>query len=163
MIEKSRVAVYPGTFDPITLGHLDIIERASKLFDTLIISIAVNSEKKPLFSTNGRLEMIKEAVKHIPNAEIDEFSGLLVEYAEKVKAVAIIRGIRALSDYEYEFKMSLMNRSLNEKITTLFLVAHQKYTHLSSALVQEVAHLGGDVTDLVPSIVAENLKKKYVR
>lgn len=161
MIEKPRIAVYPGTFDPITLGHLDIIERASNLFDKLIIAIAVNSEKQPLFSKSGRLDMIQKSVQHIPNVEVDEFSNLLVEYAEKVEAAAIIRGIRALSDYEYEFKMALMNRSLNEKITTLFLVAHQKYTHLSSSLVREVAHLGGNVNDLVPSNVADKLKQKY--
>ena len=161
MIEKPRIAVYPGTFDPITLGHLDIIERASNLFDKLIIAIAENSEKQPLFSKTGRFEMIQNSVKHIPNVEVDEFSNLLVEYAQKVEATAIIRGIRALSDYEYEFKMALMNRSLNENITTLFLVAHQKYTHLSSSLVREVAHLGGNVNNLVPKNVADKLKQKY--
>tara|TARA_B100000029_G_C17372187_1_gene886577 strand:- start:143 stop:631 length:489 start_codon:yes stop_codon:yes gene_type:complete len=161
MIEKPRIAVYPGTFDPITLGHLDIIERASNLFDKLIIAIAENSEKQPLFSKTGRFEMIQNSVKHIPNVEVDEFSNLLVEYAQKVEATAIIRGIRALSDYEYEFKMALMNRSLNENITTLFLVAHQKYTHLSSSLVREVAHLGGNVNNLVPENVADKLKQKY--
>ncbi len=160
MERKKIIAIYPGSFDPITLGHLDIITRASTLFEKVIIAIAVNSEKNPMFSKDTRLKMIKEVTKNIENIEIDKFSGLLVDYAKNKNATVIVRGIRALSDYEYEFNMALMNRSLDESITTTFLVAHQKYTHLSSSLVREVASLGGNVSNLVPPFVIEELKRK---
>jgi len=160
MERKKIIAIYPGSFDPITLGHLDIITRASTLFEKVIIAIAVNSEKNPMFSKDTRLKMIKEVTKNIENIEIDKFSGLLVDYAKNKNAKVIVRGIRALSDYEYEFNMALMNRSLDESITTTFLVAHQKYTHLSSSLVREVASLGGNVSNLVPPLVIEELKRK---
>ncbi|MBC8196998.1 MAG: pantetheine-phosphate adenylyltransferase [Candidatus Marinimicrobia bacterium] len=160
MERKKIIAIYPGSFDPITLGHLDIITRASTLFEKVIIAIAVNSEKNPMFSKDTRLKMIKEVTKNIENIEIDKFSGLLVDYAKNKNAKVIVRGIRALSDYEYEFNMALMNRSLDESITTTFLVAHQKYTHLSSSLVREVASLGGNVSNLVPPFVIEELKRK---
>jgi len=161
MKKNQKIAIYPGTFDPITLGHIDIIERASNLFDKLIVSIAINSEKQTLFSIQSRLEMIKKSIIHIPNIEVNQFSGLLVNYAKEVDATAIIRGIRALSDYEYEFKMALMNRSLDENITTIFLVAHQKYTHLSSSLVREVASLNGEINQLVPHVVVKKMIKKF--
>jgi len=157
---KQITAIYPGSFDPITLGHLDILKRASSLFNKVIIAVAVNSDKSPIFSQKTRIRMIREVTKNIENIEVDSFSGLLVNYAEVKKAKVIVRGIRALSDYEYEFNMALMNRSLDESITTTFLVAHQKYTHLSSSLVREVASLGGDVSNLVPPIVVDELKRK---
>ncbi|MAJ44313.1 MAG: pantetheine-phosphate adenylyltransferase [Candidatus Marinimicrobia bacterium] len=160
MEKKLITAIYPGSFDPITLGHLDILKRASTLFDKVIIAIAINSEKKPLFSKKTRLKMIKDVTSNIPNIEVDNFTGLLVDYAKNKNAEVIIRGIRALSDYEYEFNMALINRSLEESITTTFLVAHQNYTHLSSSLVREVAGLGGDVSNLVPKNVIEELKRK---
>jgi pantetheine-phosphate adenylyltransferase len=160
MERKKIIAIYPGSFDPITLGHLDVITRASTLFEKVIIAIAINSEKSPMFSKDSRLKMIKEVTKNIKNIEIDSFSGLLVNYAKNKNATVIVRGIRALSDYEYEFNMALMNRSLDESITTTFLVAHQKYTHLSSSLVREVASLGGNVSNLVPPFVIKELKRK---
>jgi len=160
MEKKLITAIYPGSFDPITLGHLDILKRASTLFDKVIIAIAINSEKKPLFSKKTRLKMIKDVTSNITNIEVDNFTGLLVDYAKNKNAEVIIRGIRALSDYEYEFNMALINRSLEESITTTFLVAHQNYTHLSSSLVREVAGLGGDVSNLVPKNVIEELKRK---
>ena len=160
MENKNITAIYPGSFDPITLGHLDIIKRASTLFNKVIIAVAINSDKKPMFSEKSRVKMIKNVTKNIPNIKVDFFNGLLVEYAKVKNAKVIIRGIRALSDYEYEFNMALMNRSLNENITTTFLVAHQNYTHLSSSLVREVATLGGDVSKLVPKYVIEELSRK---
>ena len=160
MEKRTITAIYPGSFDPITLGHLDILKRASTLFVKVIIAVAVNSEKKPMFSQESRVKMIKDVTNNIPNIEVDYFTGLLVDYAKNKDAQVIIRGIRALSDYEYEFNMALMNRSLEEAITTTFLVAHQNYTHLSSSLVREVAGLGGDVSNLVPKNVIEELKRK---
>jgi len=160
MEKKIITAIYPGSFDPITLGHLDILKRASTLFDKVIIAVAVNPEKKPMFSQESRLKMIMDVTNNIQNIEVDCFTGLLVDYAKNKNVQVIIRGIRALSDYEYEFNMALMNRSLEETITTTFLVAHQNYTHLSSSLVREVAGLGGDVSNLVPKNVIEELKRK---
>lgn len=160
MEKKQITAIYPGSFDPITLGHLDILKRASTLFDKVIIAVAINSEKKSMFSQNTRAKMIEQVTKNIENIEVDCFTGLLVDYAKQKNAQVIIRGIRALSDYEYEFNMALMNRSLDESITTTFLVAHQNYTHLSSSLVREVASLGGDVSNLVPQFVVDELKRK---
>ena len=160
MARKKIIAIYPGSFDPITLGHLDILKRAASLFDKVIMAVAINSEKKPMFSNKTRIKMIKEVTKDVDNIEVDSFSGLLVDYAKKQNVSVIVRGIRALSDYEYEFNMALMNRSLDESITTTFLVAHQKYTHLSSSLVREVASLGGNVSNLVPQFVIDELNRK---
>ena len=160
MARKKIIAIYPGSFDPITLGHLDILQRAESLFDKVIMAVAMNSEKKPMFSNKTRMKMIKEVTKDVDNIEVDSFSGLLVDYAKKQNVSVIVRGIRALSDYEYEFNMALMNRSLDESITTTFLVAHQKYTHLSSSLVREVASLGGNVSNLVPQFVIDELNRK---
>jgi len=160
MARKKIIAIYPGSFDPITLGHLDILQRAESLFDKVIMAVAMNSEKKPMFSNKTRMKMIKEVTKDVDNIEVDSFSGLLVDYAKKQNVSVIVRGIRALSDYEYEFNMALMNRSLDESITTTFLVAHQKYTHLSSSLVREVACLGGNVSNLVPQFVIDELNRK---
>jgi pantetheine-phosphate adenylyltransferase len=146
-----KIAIYPGSYDPITNGHLDIIERSSKLFDKIIVAVARNAEKSSaLFSQSERIAMINQSIIHLNNIEVDSFNGLLVNYAADKSANAIIRGLRALSDFEFEFKMALMNRSLNEEISTVFMMPHEKYTHISSSLVKEVASLGGDVSAYVP-------------
>ena len=155
-----KTAVYPGTFDPITYGHIDIIERALNVFDKVIIAISVDSTKNPLFAVEERIKMISEAVKDIQRIEIDSFSGLLVDYAKKTNAIAIIRGLRAVSDFEYEFQMALMNRRLNETIETVFLMPNEKFTYLNSSIVREVVSLGGDISDFVPENVKNELKKK---
>ena len=157
-----KIAIYPGSFDPITNGHLDIIERAVHLFDKVIVTVARNAEKNfPLFSHEERISLIAKAVSELENIEVDSFEGLMVDHAVKHGAVAAIRGLRALSDFEFEFKMALMNRSLNENISTLFLMPHAKYTHVSSSMVREVASLGGSVIKYVPSHVNKALKEKY--
>jgi len=157
-----KIALYPGTFDPVTNGHLDIIERASQLFDKVIVTVAVNSSKTPMFTTDERKEMIRLAVKEkkIKNVSIESFNGLLVGFARKKKATVLIRGLRAVSDFEYEFQMALMNRKLAPKITTVFLMPHEKYTYLNSSIIREVARLKGDVSDLVPRSVRKYIKKK---
>ena len=160
MNNKVKIAIYPGTFDPITYGHIDIIERALTIFDKLIVAISVDSPKKPLFTVDERMDMIKEAAKYNNKVAVDSFNGLLVEYARKVNANAIIRGLRAVSDFEYEFQMALMNRRLNEKIETVFLMPNEKYTYLNSSIVKEIASLGGDITDFVPVNVKDKLIKK---
>ena len=157
-----KTAIYPGSFDPITNGHLDIIERSINLFDKIIISITHNTEKsQPLFSIEERKTLVLESVSAFQNIEVDSFEGLMVNHAVKYKAVAAIRGLRALSDFEFEFKMALMNRSLNDDISTLFLMPHAKYTHLSSSMVKEAASLGGSVSEYVPAHVDRALKEKY--
>ena len=157
-----KIVIYPGSFDPITNGHLDIINRAIHLFDKVVISIASNIDKgKPLFSIDERIEMVAESVHLFNNVEVDTFEGLMVDHASKHNAVAAIRGLRALSDFEFEFKMALMNRSLNEDIGTLFLMPHAKYTHLTSSMVKEAASLGGTVSQYVPIHVNKALKDKY--
>ena len=157
-----KKAIYPGSFDPITNGHLDIIERAVHLFEIVIISVASNSDKcKALFSEKERTNLIWGSVSEIPNIEVDSFEGLMVDHAVKHSAHAAIRGLRALSDFEFEFKMALMNRSLNEEVSTVFLMPHAKYTHISSSMVREVASLGGDVSKYVPAHVNKALKDKY--
>lgn len=153
-------AIYPGTFDPITNGHLDLIERGSKLFDELTVAVLRNLEKNPLFSVDERVEMLKEATRHCPNVSIDTFGGLLVDYAVRRQARVILRGIRAVSDYEYELQMALMNRKLDSNIETVFMMPAVAYTYLSSRLVREVCHLGGDVKGLVPPVVEERLRAK---
>ncbi|KAB2925341.1 MAG: pantetheine-phosphate adenylyltransferase [Bacteroidetes bacterium] len=157
-----RTAIYPGTFDPVTRGHLDIIARAAQMFDRVVVTVAVNSAKSPMFTTDERLTLVRAAVKEarLPNVTAEAFSGLLVNFARKKKASALIRGLRAVSDFEYEFQMALMNRKLAPKITTVFLMPHEKYTYLNSSIVREVARLGGDVTDLVPAAVARALQQK---
>ena len=158
-----KTAIYPGTFDPITNGHLDIIERAVHLFDRVIVSVALNSEMgNTLFSVDDRIKLIRSSISNMPSIEVDSFDGLMVDHANKYSAHAAIRGLRVLSDFEFEFKMALMNRSLNEKVSTVFLMPHAKYTHISSSLIREVASLGGDISAYVPVHVDQALKKKYV-
>jgi pantetheine-phosphate adenylyltransferase len=158
---SKTVAIYPGTFDPITNGHLDIIQRGVNLFDELIVAILHNPEKEPLFSLNERLEMIRLALgNEYPNVRVDSFDGVLVEYAIRQNARALIRGIRAISDYEYELQMALMNRRLEPRIETVFMMPAETYTYLSSRLVKQVSRVGGSVEGLVPSFVAEKLKEK---
>jgi len=154
------LAIYPGSFDPITHGHLDLIERGSRLFDHLVIAILTNIEKQPLFTVEERVEMLREATKGMANVSVDTFSGLLVEYALRKKARAIVRGIRAFSDYEYELQMVLMNRQLEPNIETVFLTPAQAYGHISSRLVKEIFQHGGSVKGLVPPLVEERLRQK---
>jgi pantetheine-phosphate adenylyltransferase len=159
-----RKVIYPGSFDPLTFGHIDIIERSVRLFDRVIVAIITNPAKHPLFSVEERREMIQEiAKKRFPKVEVDVFHGLLMDYAKRKGAQAIVRGIRAVSDYEYEFQMALMNRRLNPKIETVFMMPAEQYSYLSSRMVKEVAELGGSVSGLVPELVEKRLRKKLRR
>jgi pantetheine-phosphate adenylyltransferase len=154
-----RRAIYPGTFDPITNGHLDIVERSSKLFDEVIVAVLVNQEKHPMFSTEERVDMIR-SVAPWPNVVVGTFEGLLVHYAIEQDAQAIVRGIRAVSDYEYELQMALMNRRLEPSVETVFLMAGEAYSYLSSRLIKEVFKLGGPISGLVPELVEERMREK---
>ncbi len=154
-------AIYPGTFDPLTNGHLDLIARGAKIVDQLVVAILRNSEKAtPLFTVEERFEMISEATADFPNVSVATFGGLLVDFARKEGATAVLRGIRAISDYEYEFQMAMMNRKLDPDLETLFMMPAEKYTYVSSRLIKGVFQLGGDVTALVPPLVVERLKAK---
>lgn len=157
---KPRIAIYPGTFDPITLGHVDIIERGSKLFDHVIVTLAINKSKKPLFNADERIEMIEDAVRHLENVSVEAFSGLLVNFAAQKNACVILRGLRAISDFEYEFQMALMNQHLNDQITTLFMMPNEKYTYLNSTIVKDVANFKGDITKFVTNLVEKKLIEK---
>ena len=159
---RRLVAIYPGSFDPITNGHLDVIERASRLVDRLIISVLRNERKQPLFSVQDRIEMVSEVVASYTNVEVDFFEGLLVNHAKDHGATLIIRGIRAISDYEYELQMALMNRRLRPEIETMFLMAGEAHSFISSHLVKEVIRLGGDISDLVPQAVETRLKDRLL-
>ena len=164
MAPESRrlVAIYPGSFDPITNGHLDIIGRAARLVDRLIVSVARNERKQPLFSVQDRAGMVSDVVAGYPNVTVDYFDGLLVDYASSRGATLIIRGIRAISDYEYEWQMALMNRRLRPEIETMFMMAGQEHAFISSNMVKEVIRLGGDVSDLVPVSVEQRLKDRIL-
>jgi len=155
-----RTAIYPGTFDPITYGHLDVIDRAREIFDKVIIMVAHNSSKTPMFDDDERVKMIEDAVKKFKNVKVECFDGLLVTYARKKKATAIVRGLRAVSDFEYEFQMALTNRKLAKEITTVFLMPHEKYTYLNSSIVREIALMGGNVSEFVPAGVKRALMRK---
>ena len=156
-----RIAIYPGTFDPVTLGHIDVLQRAARIFDKVVISVSESSSKKTLFNLEERIELIKKAARNIKNIEVDKFNGLLVKYAEKKKAGAVIRGLRAVSDFEYEFQMALTNRKMSAKVETVFFMPNEKYSFISSTLVKEIASLGGDFKSFVPEAVWQQLKKKY--
>ena len=160
-MKQQTVAIYPGSFDPVTNGHLDLIERASKLFGHLVVAILLNPEKDgPFFPVPERVEMLKEVVGHLPNVEVDTFKGLLVDYARRKDARVIVRGIRAVSDYEFELQMALMNRQLAPGLETVFMLPAQAYSYLSSRLVREVASLGGSIKELVPPTVEARIRAK---
>ena len=154
------IAIYPGSFDPITNGHLDLIQRGSRMFDRLIVSILRNDAKQPLFSVEERMEMLCEVVQVYPNVAVDSFEGLLVEHAAARSATVLLRGIRAISDYEYELQMALMNRRLRPDLETVFLMANESYSFISSRLVKEVFGLGGSIAGLVPPTVEERLRRR---
>jgi len=156
-----RRAIYPGSFDPVTNGHLDVIERARKLFDEVIVAVADNDEKQPLFSLEERLDLLRETAGKIDNVRVAQFKGLLVEFARGESAGAVIRGLRAVSDFEFEFQMALMNRKLDAAVETIFLMPKEEYTYLSSRIVKEIARLGGDVSSFVPGSVAKALSRKF--
>ena len=160
---KRVKAIYPGSFDPLTNGHLDLIERGSRIFDELVVAILINTEKDPLFNERERVEMLKATTRQYGNVSIDTFNGLLVDYVARQKAQAVLRGIRAISDYEYELQMALMNRKLAPEIETVFMMPADTYSYLSSRLVKEVFRLGGSVKGLVPAIVEERLGQKVRR
>lgn len=155
------VSIYPGTFDPVTNGHLDIIERASGLFEKVIVTIAVNQNKKPMFTEAERKDMLVNVTSHLKNVEVDFFEGLLVKYAEEKEAGVILRGLRAISDFEYEFQMSLTNRRLNPEINTVFLMPNEKYTYLNSSLVRELASFNANVKEFIPEYVLKKLEEKF--
>ncbi len=157
---NKRAAIYPGSFDPPTNGHLDLIERGSKIFDELVVAILRNSEKVPMFSVPERLEMLKTLTADLENVRIDTFEGLMVEYAKSINATCVLRGIRAISDYEYELQMALMNRKLEPTLETVFMMPADKYSYVSSRLVREVARAGGPVRGLVPEHVEQRLREK---
>ncbi len=156
----TRRAIYPGSFDPVTNGHLDVIERARKLFDEVIVAVAHNDQKHPLFSLEERMDLLRATVDGAKNVEIASMDGLLVDFAIARNATAVIRGLRAISDFEFEFQMALMNRKLESRVETIFLMPKEEYTYLSSRIVKEIARLGGDVTGFVPPRVAEALARK---
>ena len=157
---KTSVAIYPGSFDPVTNGPLDLTERVEKLFDLVIVAVLQNVDKQPLFTVPERVEMLREVTKQWPAVEVDVFKGLLVDYARKRGAGVILRGIRAVSDYEYELQMALMNRKLEPRLETVFMLPGEPYSYLSAKLVREIAQLGGPLTDLVPAVVEQKLRAK---
>jgi len=157
-----RIAICPGSFDPITNGHLDVIQRAAKLFDRVIVAVAANQSKGPMFDMTERLELVRLSTTQLPNVEAETFSGLLVEYVRHRGAHAVVRGLRAVSDFEFEFQLALMNRKLSEQVETIFMMPRESYTFLSSRLVKEIATLGGDVGEFVPPPVLAALRRRLV-
>lgn len=155
-----RTVIYPGSFDPLTNGHLDLIQRATKLFDRVIVAVARNEGKRPLFSQPERVQMVARAIRGLPHVEVDSFDGLLMDYVERRSAQAVIRGLRAVSDFEFEFQLALMNRKLNERIETIFMMPKDTYTFLSSRIIKEIASLGGDVSAFVPAHVRTAFAEK---
>jgi pantetheine-phosphate adenylyltransferase len=155
-----RTAIYPGSFDPITNGHLDVVQRAARLFDRVVVAVASNESKHPLFTLEQRLRLVREAVGHLANVEADSFDGLLVDYARARQAQAIVRGLRAVSDFEFEFQLALMNRKLEEKVETIFMMPRDTYTFLSSRIVKEIARLGGNINCFVPPNVQVALRER---
>lgn len=160
MTEK-KIAIYPGTFDPVTNGHIDIVERARELFDEVIVTVAINLAKQPLFSNDERISLLKESFNKYENVRVASFSGLVVDFARSVGAKAIIRGLRAVSDFEYEFQMALMNHKLAGDITTVFLMPNEKYTYLNSSIIRNLVQFSADVSDFVPDCVSKALKEKF--
>lgn len=160
-LKTPRVAVYPGSFDPVTKGHMDIIQRASRQFDKLIVAVLNNLSKKPLFSVEERKELLAEATSHLPNVEIDSFRDLLVNYMDYKQAHVIVRGIRSVTDFEYELQLASTNHKLNSEVETIFMMTNPKYSYLSSSVVKEIACFHGDVSDLVPPVVEQALIAKY--
>jgi pantetheine-phosphate adenylyltransferase len=156
----SSIALYPGSFDPLTMGHVDIIQRGSRLFDRIVVAVLINADKAPLFTVTERVEIVREVFRDRANVEVDTFDGLLVEYARRKQASVIVRGLRAVSDFEYEMQMALMNRSLNPDVETIFMMPAERYTYVSSRLVKEVVSLGGSVKGIVPEIVERRLREK---
>jgi len=156
----SILAIYPGSFDPLTNGHVDIITRGSRLFDRIVVAILVNADKAPLFTMTERVEITRAVFKDQPNVEVDTFEGLLVDYVDRRKAQVIVRGLRAVSDFEFEFQMALMNQRLNDRIDTIFMMPAEQYTYISSRLIKEIFTLGGRVHGLVPDMVEERLRQK---
>ena len=159
--KPSSVAVFPGSFDPVTVGHIDLIERSAAVFNTVIVAVACNQEKTPLFTVPERIKMIEDIFIDSPNVKVETFSGLLIDYMENSDVNVVIRGLRAVSDFEYEFQMALMNRKLAPGIETFFMTSSALYTYVSSRIVKELASLGGDVSDLVHPLVEKKIKKKY--
>ncbi|MFY9177568.1 MAG: pantetheine-phosphate adenylyltransferase [Caldicoprobacterales bacterium] len=155
-----KTCVYPGSFDPVTNGHMDIIKRSAKMFDKVIVAVVKNYSKKPLFSFSERMELIQKSVKDIPNVEVESFEGLLMDYVHKKNAQVIVKGLRAISDFEYEFQMALMNRKLDPNVETIFLMTNHKYSFLSSSMVKEVASLGGCISGLVPDCIIRDIYRK---
>lgn len=158
---EKKVAIYPGTFDPVTNGHLDIIQRGLKLFDHLIVAIVTNGSKDPLFTVDERLAMLEEVLRSSTNVQVDSFDGLLVDYVSQRGADAILRGLRAVSDFEYEFQMALMNRKLNKSVQTVFLMTGLRWIFISSSIIKEASRFGGDVSGLVPTCVSKRLREKF--
>jgi pantetheine-phosphate adenylyltransferase len=157
---NGRLAIFPGSFDPLTNGHVDIVLRSAHLFERVLIAVLVNPEKRPLFTPEERISIIRDVFREYPNVEVDTFDGLLVDYARRRRASAIVRGLRAVSDFEYEFQMALMNRHLEPTLETVFMMPAEQYTYLSSRLIKEVFSLGGEVSGLVPAVVEERLRSK---